>query len=198
MLKNVCILTLTITISLYAMDIPSNEMNETIRYEKTHPSVRTLTKKKSFIQKAHHKKKHLKEKLENKPECFWMWTPEEGAFHYLYQAKNRKDLDTIINLCNPSLRMGKYSILSSIMLSPHMSFQEKKEIIARLLSQNYVPTNADKKLNLLETWDRCAEKKIIEKICLFMWHNQNNAFQELAKKMILSITHTAFNLESLL
>src|SRR5260221_12184580 len=98
------------------MDIPSNEINETIRYEKTHPSIRSLTKKKSFIRTSQHKKRWLKEKLGDKPDNFWMWIPEEGAFHSLYRAKNKDDIIKTMNYCNPTLRMGKYSIVSSIIL----------------------------------------------------------------------------------
>jgi hypothetical protein len=204
MIKSIFVTTLIITTSIHAMDIPSDE---TTRYIKTHPSIRTLIKKKSFIRQSQQERKHLKEKLEDKPECFWMWTPEEGAFHNIYEAKNKQELNKIINHCNPALRMDEYSVLSSIMLSPYISFHEKKETIANLLPHNYTPTIADIKLNLLETWDRCERKKIIQKICLFIWmHNSNLIWthtkkyrlQQTQKDIIQTIARLTFNTESLL
>jgi uncharacterized protein YcfL len=128
-----------------------------------------------------------------------MWTPEEGAFYSLYKAKNKDDIVKTINCCNPTLRMGKYSIISSIMLSPHISFDEKKEIITTLLSQNYVPTKADIKLNLFETWERCAKKKIIENIYLLFWIDaQGISLRQLQQEIVQSTTLIAFNTESLL
>lgn len=197
MIKNIFIITIATTISVRAMEIPLNDANKVILYMKTHPSPRSKEKK-SFIEKMQHKKRHLKEKLEDKPECFWMWTPEEGAFHYLYEAANKKGLDTILSCCNPNLRMSKYSIISSIMLSPHISFEEKKEIIVTLSSQNYVPTKADIKLNLFETWKRCKEKNIIQNIFLFIMHNQDNLLLQLPQELMQPIAQHTFYSESLL
>ena len=171
MIRTVFAITLTITTSLCAsekMDIP---LNKAIRYEKTHSSPKP-NKQKSFTKKMQHKRRLLREKLEEKPECFWMWTPEEGAFHSLYEAKNKKDIITIINYCNPSLRMDEYSILSSIMLSPNISFQEKKEIIAPLL-QNYTPTDADKRINHLETLERCEKKGIAQPVSELIFNTES-------------------------
>jgi hypothetical protein len=198
MIKNIFVTTLIITTSIHAMDIPVNELAQ---YIKTHPSIRTLIKKKSFIRQSQHERKLLKEKLAEKPECFWMWTSEEGAFHNIYEAKNKEDLTKIMNHCNPTLRMDEYSILSSIMLSPCISFHEKKETIANLLPHNYTPTIADIKLNLLETWDRCEEKKIIHSICLLLWiYTLNDLPQQLQfpKDSIQTIAQLIFNTESLL
>ncbi len=207
MIKNICILTITITTSLCGMEtqlhkaikIPSNKINETIRYEKTHLSPRASIKQKSFIEETQKERNHLKEKLEDTPECFWMWTPEDGAFHSLYKAENKDDAITITLHCNPTLRMGEYSILSSIILAPNISFKDKKEVMITLLSQNYIPTNADKKLNLLALWEQCTKKKIIKNIWLFMWgYNQGSSLQTLPQETVQSIIHLAFNTESLL
>jgi hypothetical protein len=139
-----------------AIEIPKNE---TVYYIKTHPSPRPHEKK-SSIKQAQRNRKLLTEKLKEKPDCFWMWTAEESAFHSLYEAENKNDIILITNYCNPSLRMEKYSILSSIMLAPNIIFQEKKEIITQLLSQNYIPTRADKEINSIETQERCQKKGI--------------------------------------
>jgi hypothetical protein len=194
MIKNMIIITLVTTTSLHAMDIPSDDIT---RYIKT-SSISNLTKKKHSIKKLKHKRDHLKEKLAEKPNVFWMWTPEECTPHDIYTAKNRDDLTQIINWCNPSVRMGDYSVIGILMLS-QLSLQEKKEIISTLLSKNYIPTTADKKLNLLGTWERCEEKKIIKNIYLFKSIYTHNIFlQQLPQDIIHIIMQLMFNTESLL
>ena len=177
------------------MDIPSDELTQ---YIKTHESIRTTEKKKRSLQKLQHKRQILKETLEEKPNAFWMWTPEEGAFHSIYKAKDINDIKIIINCCNPSLRMGNYSLLGILTLT-QITISEKKEIISQLLSQNYTATKADKKLDIPGTWERCKEKAIIQKISWFLcWYSYNDLFQKLPKEIIHTIVRDLFYTESLL
>lgn len=169
MIKNIFVITVATTTSLYAMeqshaiDIPSHEIIPYLNCRENN----------SYIKKEQRKRKLLIEKLEDKPEIFTMWNPEDNAISSLYTANNKNNILTILDSCQPTFRIGEHSILSSIMLCPNISSQEKKEIIAILLSQNYIPTEADKKLNALETYERCKEKENKNPISLITFNTES-------------------------
>jgi len=134
MIKNIVII-LTLSVSMHAME--------------------QLSTDKITIKDLQHKHKLLKEELKSKPHYMLMWDPNIDGFHSIYQAKNSSDLTTIIQHCNPSMRIKEnYSIIGVIAMAPNISLSDKEKFIQDLHNRGFEATPEDKELAIVE-----AEKR---------------------------------------
>lgn len=117
------------------------------------------------INELKQKRTILKSKLEHKNYSFWMWNPKDNAFHSIYTAKNKVNLTKIVHCYNPKRHIHGYSALGITILSPHISFQEKSEIIQIMYPFGFTPTSNDTELAFLEWWERIPFDKIMLLYC---------------------------------
>ncbi|HEX4069078.1 MAG TPA: hypothetical protein VHX42_03195 [Candidatus Babeliales bacterium] len=135
----------------------------------------------SYIVELQKKWDHLQTTLENKKNNAFQYNEQKRTLHCIYHTNSKIIIDHPGNYYRSDIKFLGYSPLGITVIAPHLTIEQKRTIMEKVIPNRLIPTEKDKELAYLEWWKRIPLQQIILLHCVTQ---KNTIFFPLPSELI--------------